>query len=170
MWQHIFSMSVMLTVWRREHVLVWIKLSESKCTVKQWNLISASRWLFNKKSITMHGNVNVKIQSCCFSRIRIKSETLSDPYLFLEVLQVCDKVKVLSPDYPHELSIPPYWSSEDTISLRVKRKRVEETPRMMRRYSVWLNYFGSLNLLQEEGARQPLFPSFSPSDWVGSDL
>ena len=34
MWQHMFSMPVMLTVWRRE--LVWIKLNESKCTVKQW--------------------------------------------------------------------------------------------------------------------------------------
>ena len=45
MWQQMFSMPVMRTVWRREltppqlyekvHELVWIKLNESKCTVKQ---------------------------------------------------------------------------------------------------------------------------------------
>jgi len=41
----------------------------------------------------MHDNMNVKSQSSCFTRISIKSRTLSDPHLFLEVLQVCDKVK-----------------------------------------------------------------------------
>jgi len=75
----------------------------------------------------------------------------------------------LSPDFAHELSIPPYWSSEDTVSLRAKRKELKRLPGWWDAIQCdWITL--AHWILQEEGARQPLFPTCSSSDWVGSDL
>jgi hypothetical protein len=72
MWQHMSSVSVMRTVWRRE--LDWMgwceKTSESKCTVKRWNshissFCDAIRCLLTPSSLSASPNaIPLKHNKC----------------------------------------------------------------------------------------------------------